>query len=73
MNGFDEFKRECDSMSEEEFMAPFLEMGVEFIPIKVVSMKRSQTKQLNSRVLRQNFTFRISLQQDDVYRNQLIA
>lgn len=44
MNGFDDFKTKYDNMSEEEFMAPFLELGIEFVPVEEEKSKMEFVK-----------------------------
>ena len=44
LNDFDEFKKKYDNMSEEEFMEPFLEMGIEFVPVSETKVKDNDRK-----------------------------
>lgn len=44
MNGLEDFKREISQMSDEEFLAPFLELGIEFVPIKEKKKKKNNAQ-----------------------------
>lgn len=66
LKGFDEFKKKYDNMSEEEFMEPFLEMGIEFVPVE-------ETKMISTTMLQRSIIFNVELQHSSAYQKQLIA
>lgn len=43
MNGFEDFKKKYDSMSDDEFLSLFIDAGIEFIPIEAESKKVTKT------------------------------
>lgn len=68
MNGLEDFKREISQMSDEEFLAPFLELGIEFVPIK-----EKKTNNINKKALQRRVFYNIPLESKQIYNRQLIA
>lgn len=50
INGLEDFKKEISQMSDEEFLAPFLELGIEFTPIERKSSCTMSKKALQKKV-----------------------
>lgn len=68
MNGLEDFKKEIAQMSDEEFLAPFLELGIEFVPIT-----EEKSANINSKTLQGKVVYTIPVENKDGYPMQLIA
>lgn len=68
MNGLELFRQECNELSDEEFLASFLEMGIEF-----EDMKESKKNIFDEKQLMNQIYYKVMLQNNSIRQKQLIA